>query len=65
MKTLFKLGLLASTLLTVATGVYARTGEQIVGLSTTNIPTASVPEPSALGLLGLSLVVLALVKRKK
>jgi hypothetical protein len=65
MKTLFKLGLLASTLLTVATSAYAITGQQIVGLSTTNIETATVPEPSALGLLGLGLVVLALVRRKK
>jgi hypothetical protein len=63
MKTLFKLGLLASTLLTVATSAFAISGQQIVGLSTTNIQT--VPEPSALGLLGLAIVVLALVRRKK
>lgn len=63
MKTYFKLGLLVSTLLTAASSAFAITGDQIVGLSTTNV--ATVPEPSALGLLGLSLVVLALVKRKK
>ena len=58
MKTLFKLGLVASTLLTAATSAYAFT-------PTPTMAIHQVPEPSALGLLGLSLVVLALVKRKK
>ena len=63
MKILFKLSLLASTLLTAATSAYAIQGDQIVGLARANIIT--VPEPTALGLLGVGLAILALVKRKK
>lgn len=65
MKTLFKLGLLGSTLLTVATSAFAITGQTSLGLATTNMEVTSVPEPSTLALLGLGVVVLALVRRKK
>lgn len=63
MKILLKLALLASTLLTAATSAYALNTQQIVGYSTINV--ATVPGPAALGLLGIGIVILALVRRKK
>ena len=63
MKTLFKLSLLAGTLLTAATSAYAVTPYVGNTLGTPNI--ATVPEPTMLGLLGIGIVVLALVRRKK
>jgi len=62
MKILFKLGLLASTLLSAASA-YALTGDQTLTISPTNAVT--VPEPTALGLLAVGVVALALVRRKK
>jgi len=65
MKTLFKSSLLVSALLTVATSVFAITGDQTIGLATTNLEVATVPEPSTLALLGLGIVLVALFRRKK
>ncbi len=65
MKTLFKSGLLVSTLLTIATSAFAITGDQTIGLATTNMDIATVPEPSTLALLGLGIVLVALFRRKK
>jgi len=63
MKILFKLGLLASTLMVMATNAFALGGQSYGGLSTTDVQT--VPEPAALGLLAVGVIVLALVRRKK
>jgi hypothetical protein len=62
MKILFKLGLLASTLM-AASSAFALGGQSYGGLSVTDVQ--KVPEPAALGLLAVGVVVLALVRRKK
>lgn len=63
MKIFVKTGLLASTLMTVASSAFALVGQDYSGSSVTDVHT--VPEPMTLGLLGLGIVVLALVRRKK
>ncbi|MEJ2362584.1 MAG: PEP-CTERM sorting domain-containing protein [Gammaproteobacteria bacterium] len=63
MKYIVKLGLLATTLMTVTTSAFALVTQG--GISYAEVPTATVPEPGSLVLLAAGLVVLAVVKRKK
>jgi len=63
MKILFKLGLLTSALLSVTTSAFALTTQNFISYASNDVQT--VPEPSALGMLAVGIVVLALVRRKK
>ena len=66
MKTLLKHGLLAAMLLTAATSAYAiNNPTNLIGYSPASSEVKSVPEPMGLALLGMGLVILAVVRRKK
>lgn len=64
MKTFVKSGLLTSTLMAIASSAFAVGGQTFQTISTTN-SVYTVPGPVGLGLLGIGIVVLALVRRKK
>jgi hypothetical protein len=64
MKILLKLALLTSTLLAVAPDAFARISQTYQTITTSG-ELYTVPGPAALGLLGIGIVVLALVRRKK